>query len=296
MPVTWRAKLFAVFLCILWGGSIPSLKLTLEGMPPLAVAAWRFLIGVILIGAWCRLIGIDLKLPLREHRSLSVLGVIFIAQIVAINFGTNMTTSSYAVVLLNSSPLFTAVLAHLFIADDRLTIRKSVGLVLAFAGLSYMFIRTPPGKSLLAGNALALLSGVLLAVIFVYSKHLLRRLSPFQVLFWEMSYGVPAFFLLTWIFEGGEPYALTHLVIGGLLYQGIVVAAFCFVSWTHLLQRYTPSQVVSFQFSVPVFGLILSALLLGELVTLRFVLGVTLVAAGIYLVTTKRFEPTLPEL
>jgi drug/metabolite transporter (DMT)-like permease len=278
----------ALFLCVLWGGLIPALKLSLEGIPPLGVAAWRFLIGWSCIVGWCLLAGIEWRVPKRQHGPLLLLSLVFVFQIGAINLGSALTSGSHAVVLLNTSPLFTALLAHRFISGDRLSGRRSAGLGAAFVGIALIFVEAPPAGSLLWGNILSLTSGMLLALLFILSKKLLQSLSPYQLLVWEMAYGIPLFFGLSFLLEGGEPYVLTAPVLGGLLYQGIVVAGFCFVAWNHLLQKHPAGQLTSFQFTIPVFGLVLSRFVLAEWITGRFVAGVSLVTLGIYLVTTVR--------
>jgi drug/metabolite transporter (DMT)-like permease len=263
-------------------------------MPPLGIAAWRFLIALVCIAGGCFLAGIDWRVPWRRHAPLVLVSLVFVLQIAAINLGSAATSGSHAVVLLNTSPLFTALLAHRFLPNDRLTARSSVGLTLAFAGIGFVFVETPPTGSLVWGNSLSLASGVLLAILFILSKRLLERWSPYQLLVWEMAYGVPLFFALSYFLERGESYDLTAAVLGGLLYQGVVVAGFCFVAWNHLLRKHAASQLTSFQFTIPIFGLVLSRFVLDERITGRFVVGVSLVTLGIYLVTTARGTLTSP--
>jgi len=58
-----RAASFALFLCLFWGGLTPGLKIALEGVPPIAVAGWRFLLGLIVIWLWAVAKRVTLKLP-----------------------------------------------------------------------------------------------------------------------------------------------------------------------------------------------------------------------------------------
>jgi len=280
-----RPILLTLFLCLLWGGLTPALKWSLQGMPPLAIAAWRFLLGWVCIWAWSLYRKIPLFPATRQHLALLPLGLLFILQISVLNIGTGYTTSGYAVVLLNTSPLFVALLAHRLIPGDRLTGKKALGLLLAFAGVSAIFLESSSAQNIVVGNVLTLLSGFLLGLIYIYMKHLLRTLGPIQVVFWEMAYGVPGFFLLSYLLEGGVEYELSAEVLMGVFYQGLVIAGFCFLAWTVLLGRYAASQLTSFQFSIPIFGVLLSSLLLGETLTLRFLLGVGAVASGIFIVS-----------
>jgi len=286
-PFGAKSAILVVFLCLLWGGLTPSLKLSLEGIPPLAVAGWRFLIGLVAIWVWSRLNGIRLYVPRKAHLPLFLYSLVFVSQISAINFGTRLTTSNFAIILINTSPLFVALLAHFLIPNDKLTMRRSAGLAFAFLGVAIIFLASVPDIDQLRGNFLVLLGGFLLGVIHVYGKFLLRRLSAFQVVFWEFVYGISLFFSLSLLFESAESYRLSAAVIGAVLYQGLVIAGFGFVTWVYLLQRYSASKLASFQFSIPVFGVVLGWFFLGEAVTWRLGLGMCLVTLGIYAVSSS---------
>ncbi len=289
-----RAASFALFLCLFWGGLTPGLKIALEGVPPIAVAGWRFLLGLIVIWLWAVAKRVTLRLPRGQWLPLLIFALIFVVQIGAINIGTQKTSANYAVILLSTSPLFVAVLAHLFLHGDRLSLRKLAGLLLAFLGVASIFLETPPIREMLMGNLLSVLSGFLLAIIYVYGKFLLRTLTAIQIVFWEMTFGVPLFFILSALLEPSERHVTVPVALS-IFYQGALVAGFCFVSWMKLLKRHPASKLTAFQFSIPVFGVILSWLLLGEPITLRLVLGVAGVAAGIILVSSDRSSDQLGE-
>lgn len=273
--------LLALSLCALWGGTIPSIKISVQGVPPIAVAAWRFLIAVVCLLSLCALTRTSWRLPRKFHKALIPFSLIFVAQISFMNLGTRLTSSSHSVVILHTFPLFVALLAHFFIPNDRLNGWKIVGLLFAFAGICVVFFEpsntVEPGKAFL-GNLLVLVCGFLFAAVLVYSKFLVRDLSAFQITIWEMIYGVPLFFLLSSYLEWNITWRLT---------TAVVVAGFCFVTWIHLMKRFAASKLNAFQFTTPVFGVILSWLILGEAVSSRLVMGVVLVAAGIYLVSKR---------
>jgi drug/metabolite transporter (DMT)-like permease len=287
-PFGFRSALLVLLLCFLWGGLTPSLKLALTGLPPLAVAGLRFLTALVAIWAWCRWKGVNLYVPRRAHFSILLYSLVFVAQISGVNFGTRLTTSNFAIILVNTSPLFVAVFAHFLIPNDKLSLRKLTGLVVAFVGVGVIFLSSAPETEQVQGNALVLMAGILLAVIHIYGKFLLRRLSAFQVVFWEFVYGISFFFPLSFLLESDEEFRFSAVVIGAILYQGLVIAGFGFVTWVYLLQRYSASKLASFQFSIPLFGVVLGWLILDESVTWRLALGVFFVALGIYAVSTAR--------
>ena len=73
-----------------------------------------------------------------------------------------------------------------------------------------------------------------------------------------------------------------------LLYQGGVIAGFCFLAWTAVLERYSASKLVVFFFATPLSGVLFSHLMLGDKLTIELLVGSVLVAAGIYLVNLQR--------
>ena len=73
-----------------------------------------------------------------------------------------------------------------------------------------------------------------------------------------------------------------------LLYQGGVIAGFCFLAWTSVLERYSASKLVVLFFATPLSGVVFSYLFLGDELTISLLGGAVLVAGGIYLVNIRR--------
>ena len=128
-----------LFLCSLWGGLSPALKIALEGLPPLAIAGIRFLLAWIGITSWCCVQKIDLLPHRKELLPLFIVGILFTLQIAALNIGAQWTTGGHTIVFLSTNPLFVALLSHFFLQGDRLTTPKIIGLVVAFLGIWIIF-------------------------------------------------------------------------------------------------------------------------------------------------------------
>ena len=286
--IAFSSVLFALSLCALWGGTVPAVKISLQGLPPVTVAFWRFLIALVCLLFFCLVTRTAWWLPRRFHKALILFSLIFVAQFSFLYLGIQLTSASRSVVILHTFPLFVALLAHIFIPNDRLNWWKVIGLVLAFLGIFLVFMEpfvTGEAGKTLTGNLLVLMAAFLLGSLMVYIKFLVRDLSAFQITVWQMIYGVPLFFLLSFSLEWGATYQLTTAVVAALVYQGVIVAGFCFVAWIYLMKRYAASKLNAFQFSTPIFGVIVSWMILGETVSPALVAGVSLVAGGIYLVS-----------
>lgn len=284
--ITWKAAGLAVFASILWGGNSVSIKMGLAGMPPVALAAARFLLGGTVVLIWTRAMGVPLRLTPAERRPLAWLALIFVGQILTLNVGTYHTLASRSTVFISAHPFFTALFAHLFLRGDRLTGTKILGMTLSFAGVALIFsenLLTGANENIV-GDALVLLSAVMLGARQVYVKHLTQGIHPGRVLLWQAGISLPFFVACSLILEDVAGVALSARVLGAVAYQGIVVAGFCFILWTLLLRRFRASHLSVFSFVTPLFGVLLSALLLGEPLTLSLLASMALVGAGIAVV------------
>ena len=134
-----KAATLATLATFLWGGNSVFIKLGLEDLPPVAMAGARFFIGALVVLGALWVSGVSPRVPRSEWRGLSGLLVIFVAQILLLNYGTDYTTASRSTVLMNSYPLFTAIFAHLFVRGDLLTPSTALGLTVAFGGVVLLF-------------------------------------------------------------------------------------------------------------------------------------------------------------
>ena len=278
-----RAGALALLAAVLWGGNSVFIKMGLDGMPPLAMAAVRFLLGALVVWAAAFFSGISCRVPQAQMRGLIGLALLFIAQIGLLNVGTDFTTAGRSTVLISAYPFFIALSAHFFIPGDRLNLSKALGLGCSFAGVVLIL-----GRSLvlreseyLLGDILVLVSGALLGLRQVVLKRLVQGLHTYQVLFWQATLSLPIFAALSLVFEADAPYDPTLPVIGAVLYQGVVVAGLCFILWVSLLQHHSASRLGIFGFVTPVIGVLLSGSLLQELLTWELLASMGLVAAGI---------------
>ena len=290
-----KAGVLALSAALLWGGNSVFIKLGLQGIPPLAMAGLRFALGALTV--W--LGAFFLKVPLRpqagEWRGLIALSLLFVVQIGLLNQGTDFTSANRSTVLMSAYPFFTALFAHFLIPGDRLDTTKVVGLVLSFSGVALIF-----GESLhlddtrfLLGDLLVLTSALLLGLRQIGLKWLVHNLHPFKVIFWQAILSLPLFGLGSAVWEGDAVYRLSAPILGAVLYQGVIVAGLCFILWTSLLQTHSASRLVVFSFTTPIFGVWLSALVLGEAVSTVLVGGLLLVTAGIVVVNRRTPNPSV---
>jgi drug/metabolite transporter (DMT)-like permease len=295
MPVssprlTLSAVLMALTCAVLWGGNAVAVKITVADIPPVACAGLRFLLSLPIVAAFAWFEGISLR-PARAALGVIVAnGLILFVQMATFNVGTALTSASRAGVLINIHPFVVAPLAW-WLLGERLRWFGILGLFLAGAGVVCLFQeRLPELANASTGNAILVLSAVILGAQSIYQKFALRRIRGTVLLFWQTIVAVPLFFLTAHVWEAWVPQWPSMPALFGLAYQSIGVSGVCFIFWFILLHHYPVSQVSSIGFLVPIVAVASGMLFLGEPLTLALAGSTALVGTGIYLVTKGRMS------
>jgi drug/metabolite transporter (DMT)-like permease len=272
----------ALTIFALWGANNLAIKVAVEAIPPLAAAGLRFGLAIGILALWGRSRGVGIRLQPGELKLLAGLSALFLIQIGALNVAQKLTSAVRGTVFLASHPLFIGLFASLLIPGDKLTRQRLVGLLLAFAGVFVTFAEGffQPG-AYLWGDALMMVSAVLLGLRLIVLKLILQRTPVARTLFWQATLSVPVFFGLSLLFER---HAWGHVAarhVGAMLYQGVVIAGFCFAGNAWLYENFRASQIAAFTFSVPLWGVLICGLVAHDPITVWLVAGVALVATGI---------------
>lgn len=290
MAVPLQAIITALLIHTLWGGNPVAVKYSLVAFPPLWTAFFRFAIAIVCVGIWARMSRVSIWPAPHEWGALALIGTLFTVQIAAMNIGFDLTTGSMGAVLIATNPIFAALFAHFLLAGDRLTVVKGSGLLVAFAGTALVFARGLGDLQLshgIWGNVILLMSACLLGGRLIVSAKVLQRIDPVRVVLWQMILSLPLFSLGGFLFETIRWEKITWEPLAGLLYQGVIVAGLGFSVSFYLMKRYTPSVIVSFNFVSPIAGVLLSAWLLGDVITGHLWAGMLLVATGLFLIARR---------
>ncbi len=276
------------------GGNQVAIKFALTSLPPLWAAFGRMAASVGVVAALGGLEGTSFRLATGERRSLALLGAIFTIQIAMLHIGADFTSPAYAVVLINTHPIFSNLISHFVVPEDRLTWSRLLGLALAFGGVCVVFLGEPTAE--LApypfwGNLIITLSGFLVGARTVYIQRVVQRMEPSKAIFWQMLISVPFFASAGWLLDGFElrgPFLWAPAT--AIAYQGVIVGGVALLAWVHLLKAYSPGRISVLSFATPMAGLVLSAWLFGEALSLDLVFGLAAVLTGIAL--ASRSAPT----
>ena len=278
-----------VACCFLWGLNQVAVKAAMPEVPALWQAAVRSVAGALLVCGWASYRGIAIFTRDGTGAGGLLAGALFGAEFLCIFVGLQFTTASRMVVFIYISP-FVVALGMPFIARaERLSKPQMAGLLLAFAGVAWAFAEgftTPAaGPHQLLGDALGVIAGVLWgATTLAIRGSALSSASAEKTLWYQLA--VSAVLLVGAALAVGAPLpvSLSPLAWSAMFFQVVIVTFVSYLVWFWLIRHYPATRLASFTLLTPVFGLVLGALLLNEPITLRLVVALAAVAAGIVMV------------
>ena len=299
LPVVF---LLAMLSCFLWGSATPAIKIGYEmfgiassdTISIILFAGIRFfLAGILVILVQSVMAGTFIR---PEKGSFPSIFKLSLAQTMIQYFcfyvGLAHTTGVTGTILSGTSGFFSIILASVLFRYEKLTLPKVIGCLMGLLGVVVMNVSLSGGVSFhfaLNGEFLVLLSAISLAVSGILSKKYSKRFSVVMLSGYQFM-------------VGGLVMIIVGLVLGGrisipgnfsayilLLYMALI-SAVAYSVWGILLKYNPVSRVTIFNFLTPLFGVLLSAIFLGEVdqaLQLNKLLALLLVSAGIYVVNRK---------
>ncbi|WEK59209.1 MAG: DMT family transporter [Candidatus Brevundimonas phytovorans] len=293
-----RSGVFALatLCCLLWGSAFPAVKTgyALLHIAPSDIASqmlfagWRFaLAGLILLIVAAAMKKPILALNERQMRQVALLGLTQTTiQYVFFYIGLAHASGVKSSIMNATGVFFSVVLAHILYADDRLNRRKVLGCLIGFLGVVVVNLG---GGALgfefsLLGEGFIIIAAFVLAAASIYGKRLSADMDPMVMTGWQLFIGGV---ILTGLgMAGGGHLEALGIQSGALLLYTALLSAVAFAVWSLLLKHNPVGMIAAFNFLIPVFGVSLSALFLGEnLMRWSYLAALFLVCAGIWLVT-----------
>ncbi|MDT3424866.1 drug/metabolite transporter (DMT)-like permease [Paenibacillus forsythiae] len=282
--------LLAFVTILIWGTTFISTKILLVDFAPVEILFFRFLIGYfVLLLLYARPIRTKTFKEELLFMSAGLCGVTlyFLVENAALLY----TLASHAGVIVSIAPFFTAVLAHFFLEEEKLTVQFMLGFSLALTGIVIIGLN---GSLLLqlnpAGDLLAFLAP---AVWAIYSV-LMRKISGLnhhtigstrKVFFYGLLFMLPV--LLLHKFNPGMARFHNPSNLANLLYLGLGASALCFVTWNRAVGILGAVKTSVYIYIVPVITVAASALLLHEQITWATLAGTFLTLTGSYISERK---------
>ncbi|WP_439599548.1 DMT family transporter [Devosia sp.] len=299
-PFTDRRLVIAIalFCCFLWGSAVPAVKIGYglfaiapSDTPSLMLFAGTrfFLAGVMLLG-YSTLTRKPIVQPPRRLGQLGLLGLISTAgQYLFYYIGLAHSTGVKVSIITSTSTFFSVLIAHFLYANDKLTPRRTLGCLLGFAGVVAVNLAAG-GIDLhvsLLGEGFIVIAALLFSVGGVYGKGLSADMDAAVMTGWQLLLG-------------GAILGLAGLVLGGsfgafgleaalLLAYLAALSAAAFALWSVLLKHNPVGSVSIFICAIPIFGVLLAGLFLGESIfEWKNLVALVLVSVGIWMVTATR--------
>jgi drug/metabolite transporter (DMT)-like permease len=286
------AVVWALFLALgfLWGSSYLWIKIALESVPPLTLIGGRLVLGSLFLWSVVLLTREPLPRSARQYGHLFVMAIVnIVLPFILIGYGEQSIDSALASILNATVPLFVIILAPMFLPDEGITWAKVAGLAVGFAGVVLLVAPDLVNVSDadMTGEVMLLASSLCYGVGNVYSKRNVKGLAPripalFQV-FLAALVIVPLALVVDHPFTDVHPAPSAILAIVWLGILGSGVAYLCYFT---ILANWGATRTSMVAYLLPVVGIALGAIVLGDPVTPNRIAGTVLVIAGIALVNS----------
>ncbi|CAN5847872.1 DMT family transporter [soil metagenome] len=288
-------SLFAILLllAVLWGSAFPGIKLGLEGMSPGHLTLLRHLVASACFVPFLALTGRKLRPERRDVPFFFLLGLLgYFFYHTALNFGELHVSAGAASLIIATAPAFTAVVAY-FLLSERLSGLGWLGIGVSLGGVILILLGSGASVGFNAYALLILVSAVVTAFHAVLQKPLFKRYRPVEVTAFATGAGtLPMLIFLPGLAADVATAGVTPLL--ATVYIGVVPSAVAYTLYAYALSQAPVTLVAAFLYMVPVFSLLFSWLLLGEVPTLLTLVGGGIAISGIALVNRSRRRNRLP--
>ncbi|MEJ8734409.1 DMT family transporter [Mediterraneibacter sp. ICN-202921] len=293
--------LLALLCCALWGSAFPCIKIgyewfAIEGVgSQILFAGYRFFLsGVLTFLLGCVLEKRVLTMKRTSFPCILRQGIVQTTiQYVCFYIGLAHTTGTKGSIINGSNAFFSIIVAHFLIKNEKMTWTKSLGCLFGLMGV--VVINLAPGALAggfhIMGEGMVLLCSLAYGVSTVLLKMISDRESAMTITAYQTLLGgfllILIGFALGGKVGGGDLKSLCLLVYMALLSTG------AFSIWTLLLKYNPVGKVAIYGFTIPIFGVVLSALFLGEqIISFQNILALVLVSLGIWITYRDREAKT----
>jgi drug/metabolite transporter (DMT)-like permease len=282
--------------CLLWGSAYPAIKtgyamfsIDANNIPTKMVfAGYRFVLAGLLLLALAAVTQRPLRLRgWTQVRQIATLGLAQTTlQYIFFYIGLAYTTGVKGSIMNATGTFFSVLLAHFIYKNDRLSWNKALGCVVGFAGVMVVNFNHDllDFHFTLLGEGFVVIAAFILSAGAIYGKKISQDMDSVVLTGYQLTVG--GLVLTAGGFAFGGTLTGFTLQSSALLLYLVLLSSVAFALWTILLKYNRVGEVTVFNFLIPVFGAILSAIFLGEsILELKYMVALVLVCTGIYLVT-----------
>jgi len=287
-----------VLLGLIWGSSFMWIKIAVEDIGPFSLVAFRVFFA--LIGLIVAVVATNQKLVFNRVIVMKYLfmgGINIVLPFLLISWGETRIPSGLASILNGTMPLFTIIIAHYWLHDEKITWMRVFGLVVGFIGVVVLLSKdlTPEGLHTdIIGQLAVIAAAIAYATATTFSRRHLRGESPViqstlmtifaNLLIWPISFTAQSPFrlpsnLYTWV---------------ALIWLGLLGSCIAYLIFFYLINTWGATRSSLVTYVSPIVGITLGIIFLNETLDWRIVLGTLLILSGIILVNfvTKNGKKT----
>ena len=285
----------AVAVVLIWGETFISTKILISnGLRPADIFVFRFVLAYALIWIispkrlWCR--------SLKDELTMLLLGIsggslYFLTENTALKY----STASNVGILVCSAPMLTALVLSAFYKDERISMRQVAGSLVAFVGMALVVLN---GELVLhlnpLGDALAVGAALTWAFYSLFMKSVSGKYSMRFITRKVFAYGLIA--IIPWLvfvspLQTDASILFRPIVVGNILYLGLVASMLCYVAWNWVLPRLGIVFTTNIVYLQCIFTMLASYLVLHEHITPMAIMGTIILIAGMALMSKKELKP-----
>ena len=283
--------LFLILCSMLMGANQVAIKLVNASIHPVFQAGLRSAIAFLPMLIYALLMRKKLSVVDGSFWPGIVAGCFFATEFFLLFQALSYTSVSRASIFFYTMPFWAAIGAHLLIPGERITPIRAAGLILAFGGVIIALLGASDIETTLPdaiiGDLYCLVGGMLWAGIVLITRctRFSKAVPEMQLLYQLFVSALVLLSLSLFFTSPARPIDAT--IIALFLFQVFVVVCFGFLLWFWLLSIYPASDVASYSFLSPVFGVLFGWLILSETIDWSIIAALIMVSAGVYLVNRR---------
>ena len=272
-------------LALVWASAFFNIKIATYSYGPITIAFLRTFFGTIPLVLICYLRKIKIEAFSKDWYWFAAIGIInLVIPFFLIAYGVQKVQSNLAAILMASTPLTAAVLAHFFTSNEKINLIKSVGILVGFSGIVFLFFDEILINENNFFSAFLILFG---SCFYVVGGVLTLRISnkknenvTASICIWATLFLFPISMFIE------QPWNLTPRLDStiSLIYLGVFSTGIAWLLRFYILKKNGLVFQAQVAYLIPIFGVILGFIFLKEEITSRVALSLLVVILGIYLV------------
>lgn len=295
----WRSPYVLLTLTALfWAGNSVLGRALADDVPPITLSFWRWCIAFVILLPWvARSLAAHWRVVLNHWKVMIFLSVLGVPAYNTINYAALHTTTATNSLLVNSACTVMIIAVNYLMFGVRATARQWIGLAVSVAGTLLIVTRGAPQAlltlDLVRGDVLLLAAALSWAIYTACLRWRPRELDQLTFLGASIVIGVIALFPLYWWESlSAAPVVFTPGVILGVAYTGIFPSVLALLFWNKAVAEVGANRSGQFMHLVPVFGITLAVIFLGETLQPFHLAGAAIIFTGICLATARTQQAT----